>query len=378
VETKHALPKNSNMGKVATQVFDLPMPACGNGDLCSRLLHNATNRSHLEKVENCDSHVKANCSNISGFKPHIEKDGSFVTACPPLGDSIRDSHDEACSNGNNPCLMSDQDQHTREIQSVGSALIFAQDCTHEVTKNFFQKKRSGANALWDAGTDTGEIACAVLVPSTKTQDFAHAAQQLSNRSNFKPSVMHSDTWPSKNEFWTRPFDEKELHGRLGLFHHIQRITRTLKKKHADHFHAVDGLLKCICEHNEEDYEKLLSALKNGTLSGTKHTDDDTADLRASKAFRQRCNKCLRKEIRQPMLISQMLDDWHDRFKCSLTNPSRPASRRLDPLTGDTLFSSKTKEAVFNCKEKACCLQDPLPLDQMHSDHPQPQFSTRIE
>jgi len=180
METKCALPKNSHTGKVETQVFDLPMPACGNRDLCSCLLHNATNRSCSEKVENHCSFHEANCSGISGIKPCIEKDSSFVTAHLPLGDSIRDSCDKACSNRNNPWLTSDHDRHAREIQSVGSALIFAQDHTHEVAKNCFQKKGSGANALWDAGTDTGEIACAVLVPSTKTRDFAHAAQQLSN------------------------------------------------------------------------------------------------------------------------------------------------------------------------------------------------------
>jgi len=176
--------------------------------------------------------------------------------------------------------------------------------------------------------------------------------------------MCSDAWPSKSEFWKMTFDGKELHGRLGLFHCIQRITRTLKKKHADHFHAANGLLKCICQHNEEDCEKLLSALKNWTLSGTKHVDDDIADLRASKAFQQKHDECLWKEIRQPMLIQQMLDDWHDRFKCSLSNPSRPTRGQLDLLTGNTLFSSETKEAVFNCKEEASYLQDPLPLDQM--------------
>jgi len=297
-------------------------------------------------------------------EPHVEKDGTHITAFPPTGDGIRDTYDKACSNRNNPWLMSDHDRHTREIQSVGSNLMFAQDHTHEVTKNCFQKKRLGANASWDVGTDTGEIACAVLAPSTKTKDFSHAAQQLTKRPTFAPSVMHSDTWPSKSEHWERLFDGK-LQGRLGLFHCVQRITRTLKKKHADHFHAVNGLLNAICKHNEEDYERLLQALKNGTLSGTKCTEDDIADLKASKAFRQRCDRYLRKEIRPANVLREMLDDWFDRFKCSSSTATRPARGRLDPLTGETLFTPETREAVLNCKEKACYLQDPLPLDQMY-------------
>ena len=47
----------------------------------------------------------------------------------------------------------------------------------------------GAEAMWDAGTDTGEVACAVVVPSVKTEDFSHAATQLSQRVN----------WESKNK-----------------------------------------------------------------------------------------------------------------------------------------------------------------------------------
>jgi len=39
------------------------------------------------------------------------------------------------------------------------------------------------------------------------------------------------------------------------------------------------------------------------------------------------------------------------------------------LTGCTLFSSDTREAVLNCKEKASYIQDPLSLDQMYRTMP---------
>jgi len=141
-----------------------------------------------------------------------------------------------------------------------------------------------------------------------------------------------------------------------LFHFIQRTT--LKKKHADHFLAASSLLNAICRHNEEDCEKLLTVLKNGTLS-TKHTDDEIVELKASRLFRQRHNKHLRKEMRPPNTMNQMLDDWFDRLKCTSSNPeTRPARGRLDPLTGDTLFTHETKEAIKNAKDKSACLQDP--------------------
>ena len=129
--------------------------------------------------------------------------------------------------------------HTREIQSVGTNLLFAQDHTHEATKNYFHRKRNGATALWDVATDTGEIATAVLVPSTATQDFSHAAIQLSKRKNFNPTAMYSDTWPHKKDYWEELFPGKDLKGRLGLFHYLQRITKTLRKGHIDYFHAIN-------------------------------------------------------------------------------------------------------------------------------------------
>jgi len=170
-------------------------------------------------------------------------------------------------------------------------MIFAQDHTHEVTKNYYQRKRIEATALWDVATETGEIAAAVLVPSTKTIHFAHAAAQLSKRPSFTPKVRCSDTWPTKNEHWEHLLGQ-QMQGQLGLFHCVQRMTRTLKKKHPDHFVVVNALLRCTCRHNEEDYENLLKALKEGTLVSKKHTTDEIMELKSTKLFRQRHDRCL--------------------------------------------------------------------------------------
>jgi len=238
VETKCCLDyKNSHLGRSAAAVFDLVMPTCGNGEFCSGMLYDVMNCSYLERVEDCYSFYKE--KQEKEVLSYLEKDGSYIVSYPPLGDGIRDSYDVACSNPNTPWQISDHDRHTREIQSVGCRLTFAQDHTHEVSKNYFQKKRMGAVALWDLATETGEIASAVVVPSTKTIHLAHAAAQLSRRGGFNPSAMCSDTWPSKSDFWDRAFNS-ELQGRLGLFHFIQRITKTLKKKHTDYFMALNG------------------------------------------------------------------------------------------------------------------------------------------
>ena len=67
-----------------------------------------------------------------------------------------------------------------------------------MTKNYFQKKQMGAAALWDVATETGKIASAVLVPTTKTTEYAHAATQMARREGFKPSAKYRDTWPAMN------------------------------------------------------------------------------------------------------------------------------------------------------------------------------------
>ena len=363
VDTKYALEnKNCHLGKSATNIMDLIMPTYGNGDLCSRLLYNAINRSYLDRVE--DYYSTFSTRNEQQVpQAYVEKDGYYITAYPPLGDGIRDAYDAACSNQYTPWGLSDHDRHTRELKAVKCGLIFAQDHTHEVTKNYFKKKQLGATALWDVSTETGEIASAVLVPTTKTIHFSHAATALTRREGFSPAAMYSDTWPVKSDFWNALFKSK-LEGRLGLFHYIQRVTKTLKKQHTDHFIAVNGLLNCICHYNVDDHEKLLKALTEGTLS-TKYSEEEVREMRGTKAFRQRYDRYLRKEIRPPHIMCGMLDDWFDRFKCSASEGSRHARGRRDPLTGATLFTGETKEAIRLAKVNAKYLQDPLPLEQMY-------------
>lgn len=140
---------------------------------------------------------------------HASRDGEYIENYPPLGDGIRDTYDAAASSSNTPWKISDHDRHTREIQSVSCRHIFAQDHTHEVTKNYFEKKSLGAVALWDCANENGEIASAVLVPSRKTTHFAHAAGGLSRRSSFKPTGMYSDAWPNKAAYWDLLFPNLE-------------------------------------------------------------------------------------------------------------------------------------------------------------------------
>ena len=118
-------------------------------------------------------------------------------------------YDQASLSNMNPWRISDTNRNTREIQSVGTDDTFAQDHTFQVTKNYLNKKKLGVAAVWTCGTGTGEIACAVLVRSTKTEAFAHAAQQLMRRSNFNPKAMH------KQPTTTSGSSNSNNHGKCG-------------------------------------------------------------------------------------------------------------------------------------------------------------------
>ena len=64
--------KISHVSRTATDMFDLLMPTYGNGDLCSRIIYNAINRSYLERVA---SYYSLHAESGSAVEPYIEKDG---------------------------------------------------------------------------------------------------------------------------------------------------------------------------------------------------------------------------------------------------------------------------------------------------------------
>lgn len=158
-----------------------------------------------------------------------------VKAHPPLGDTICDLRQflQQLPQPQAP-HCSNHDRNGREMMGVGTNSLFVQDHTHEVSKNCFHNRKIGANALWDAAMETGKMATAVLVESTKTSAFSHATAQLSRWVNFNPVAMHSDTWPCESVHWDLLFGHS-FAGCLGLFHFPQRIIKTIRKRHINYF-----------------------------------------------------------------------------------------------------------------------------------------------
>jgi len=211
VDSNWALPNfASHLSRNTTDVFASLLLTCGNGEMCSKLLHNSLNRTYIRRIKACCSELKEKKQNGKEVLECIPRDGVHIKTYPPLGDTTRDMFDEACSNKTAPWRISNYDRHAREMQSVSCDGIFCQDHTFEEVKNY--RKRLGAVAAWTCGAQTGEVAAVALAPSTKTQHFAHGANQLTRRPNFKQSFVHSDTWPHKEGFWL----QLGVQGRLGL------------------------------------------------------------------------------------------------------------------------------------------------------------------
>jgi len=156
VDCKCALrAKNSHNGKGATTIFDQIMTACGNGDLCSRLLCSAVNNSCLEKAaRHCSHFAEKNTNGTAFVKPCVQKDGGHTQLFPPTGETIRELFDDALNNSSTLWGISDHDRHAREIQGVTCRLTVAQDHTFDVLHNC--QKKLGASALWDVETETGK------------------------------------------------------------------------------------------------------------------------------------------------------------------------------------------------------------------------------
>jgi hypothetical protein len=357
-----------HLDRDCSSLVDELMPTYGNGDMLSRMLVSKVNQDYLRRFSEYLSFWKAYQLATGDTRPpplYPEKDGVFITAWPPTGDAIRDVFDVACSSCLTSYGVSDHDRCTREIQSVGTNLSFAQDHTHDMVKNY--QGNIGAFAAWDCCTETGEIASVVLVKSTKTEDYAHAAESLARRPNFKPKTMYSDTWPHKEKFWKLIFGPG-FEGRLGLFHFQQRILRTLRQGHVDYHRAIRDLCHAIYEWEEDSYDALLEALKDGKMGregGDPKTRKDIMDMELTPNFRKKFAKYLKKKIRPPSVMGQYLTAWFDKYKVNSSDPLRPGSGRPDPLTGKYLFTPETKDTLTEQIKNADQIQDLAGLDEMY-------------
>ena len=156
-----------------------------------------------------------------------------------------------------------------------------------------------------------------------------------------------------------PANLKEMHnlfghklmGRLGLFHAIQRVTKTWQKVDMTlYWEAKDNLCMCFYRYNESDLALLHHALRTGTSSpdGNPLTFEAIGAIRRSKRWKQQYDQYLRKEIHEAAVIATKLAQFQEAFE----------SRADDD--GKELFTRNTTEAIADLLPVLNYLQDPHP------------------
>ena len=121
----------------------------------------------------------------------------------------------------------------------------------------------------DVGTETGELASHVIVPTIEGIYFAHAVEQFSLQKNVNPKIHVTDNWPVNKDLF------RIIYGvgiilRLGIFHFIQRITNSLQKEHDDFGVACSELSKFIFFEDTGDVATVELELEHGRLGDKAH------------------------------------------------------------------------------------------------------------
>ena len=347
-----------------------------NGDSFARLIYNAINQDYLRRAENYASYIVSakNTGTVSrNFQPasYPKKNNEFLTKFPPTGADIREMFQSACSSPLNPYGYSDNDRHKREIQSVGSlpgdvVTMTAVDHTVEATKNY--QSRGGATHIWTCAIQTGEVASAVMVNSSSSKEIAHAAECLARRPYYKPKCLYSDTWPHGKQFWEMIFGD--IQGRLGLFHFMQRIVKTLRQGHQDYHRSLRDLSDAVYQWEPKSYAALLNALKSGHLKKGRHfhryTDSEIDQLRMSPKFKDNYDKWLMKVFHPAAVMKQNLVEWFNKYKVNATDPvNNPGAGKRDPKTNKTLFTMDTKSTLMLQLQHCERIIDVYPLEEMY-------------
>ncbi|CAJ1938409.1 unnamed protein product [Cylindrotheca closterium] len=161
--------------------------------------------------------------------------------------------------------VSDKDRVCQEIQSVGAKTTTCDDHTYAVLGNYRPEDIQNAKCAHSIGTETGEIASVLIVPSEEQTHYSHQAAQFSGRPNVCPKVHVSDICPRGTSFLNDIFSGCGITCRLGRFHYLQRITKTLVEDHELCRDAIRALQECLYYYDEGDLAAVMQQISAGNL-----------------------------------------------------------------------------------------------------------------
>ena len=166
----------------------------------------------------------------------------------------------------------------------------------------------------------------------------------------RPKMHVTDNYPSNHLLLEEVFNRSnwKVVFRLGLFHWMQRMTKTLNDRHPDHNACVAALSKCLHSEDQTDVKDVKAALKDGRLGDREEncTDEkiDEMERTATKLWKSHRNKHIRVWVHQEATTVAMLESWFNKHK--------KGNWDCDPGTGLDLFTDDTSKAVNLAKTNA--------------------------
>ena len=256
--------------------------------------------------------------------------------------------------------MSRHDFRVRQIQSVGTTnpvedtstgrevcdLCFSSDHTHDAAKSFHVPGKD--KKIWNCVTGWLKVACMILVATTSSTAFLHAAECLAHRPHFKPTVHFTHTWPNDEELWARllPYTR----GRLDVFHFMKRILDTMRQRHCDFNSAASALSRCIFQYNEDDIDAVKRALRDGSLNGNRHTDNEISEMMTDERWKKNYSKYIESVTFSPVTVEDKIFNDSDAW-------ASVWPRKIDPATEETLGTSATTVVLENQRKHCADISD---------------------
>jgi hypothetical protein len=349
-------PKRWHLSLCTSRLLESTMPTYANGEFLSGHLYRQRG-SFFEDSEIAYYSRLVEDDDIPIIHPTFEM---FMGSYGPTGTELRNLYLEAGDSKLNEYGICERNRCRREMMAVGTTGSFTTDHTFETIKNY---SRTAAKAVLTIGVDTGEIAVVALVPTTKTSDLAHAAEQFSRRPNVSPKVHFSDTWPNKEAFWKLLFPN--IICLLGLFHFMHRIVSTLNKNHIDYGKAINQLKGCIYWSDQDDENAVRLVLKDGSYNGTTYSDVEIDEMKKENKSWKRFKDYVCIWLYPAAMITSHLDSWFANFKAT-ASPGQPAAGgRVDPRTKKPLFTEDTKSAIENSRSSVIGIRDAIPKDELY-------------
>ena len=282
----------------------------------------------------------------------------------PSGEQLQDAYESAKRSIHTPSGRPDTLRYTLELQATGAKLTSALDHTFQTIKNYRGVLgETKPEAIFTQGNEIGEINTVLVVADTKMSSAAHGLEQVVRRPNFRPKILYSDIFPKLQDLFQVYFGDT-VTGHLGLFHYLNRVTRTLRSDHPDFYPAIKGLKECVYQLDPSNQFAVVEALRTGAMNGRKHGSEEIMKLQQSKKWLAKYGKYMRKMVYSAELIRDKLDKWWVQFKINGSTGKSGGKGKLH--AGKGVFTVDSRDAYLSALKHAEYITDIIPYDELYN------------